>query len=150
MTDASGKPYGYNGHGSLASMNTTATTITSLSTESSIAARSPLRSSLKKPRPRDDGSAGMGFHNPGTYDSYINYIIKCLCMYTYHKNEIFLKFLLLKYLAKGRGIKLLIFSVYSYLIISISFFSGFSGHSPTLSRNGSQKKVRIQTHSTEV
>lgn len=27
---------------------------------------------------------------------------------------------------------------------------GFSTHSPTLSRNGSQKKVRIQTHSTEV
>ncbi|XP_076303674.1 uncharacterized protein LOC143221901 [Lasioglossum baleicum] len=27
---------------------------------------------------------------------------------------------------------------------------GFSAHSPTLSRNGSQKKVRIQTHSTEV
>ncbi|KOX73862.1 hypothetical protein WN51_13940 [Melipona quadrifasciata] len=26
---------------------------------------------------------------------------------------------------------------------------GFSAHSPTLSRNGSQKKVRIQTHSTE-
>ncbi|XP_058793794.1 uncharacterized protein LOC131665734 isoform X2 [Phymastichus coffea] len=27
---------------------------------------------------------------------------------------------------------------------------GFSTHSPTLQRNGSQKKVRIQTHSTEV
>ncbi|XP_011312991.1 uncharacterized protein [Fopius arisanus] len=27
---------------------------------------------------------------------------------------------------------------------------GFSTHSPTLTRNGSQKKVRIQTHSTEV
>jgi hypothetical protein len=27
---------------------------------------------------------------------------------------------------------------------------GFSGHSPTLSRNGSMKKVRIQTHSTAV
>ncbi|XP_033211940.1 uncharacterized protein LOC117169598 [Belonocnema kinseyi] len=27
---------------------------------------------------------------------------------------------------------------------------GFTAHSPTLSRNGSQKKVRIQTHSTEV
>lgn len=27
---------------------------------------------------------------------------------------------------------------------------GFSGTSPTLSRNGSTKKVRIQTHSTEV
>lgn len=27
---------------------------------------------------------------------------------------------------------------------------GFSSHSPTLTRNGSQKKVRIQTHSTEV
>ncbi|XP_077298919.1 uncharacterized protein LOC143920087 [Arctopsyche grandis] len=92
ITDSSGKPYVYNGHGSLASMNTTATTITSLSTEGSVLARSPLRSSLKKPRPpRDESNAGMGFHNPG-----------------------------------------------------------FSGHSPTLSRNGSQKKVRIQTHSTEV
>lgn len=27
---------------------------------------------------------------------------------------------------------------------------GFSGTSPTMSRNGSMKKVRIQTHSTEV
>lgn len=66
MTDSSGKPYVYNGHGSLASMNTTATTLTNLSTESSIVARSPLRSSLKKPRPpRDDGNPGLGFHNPG-------------------------------------------------------------------------------------
>lgn len=27
---------------------------------------------------------------------------------------------------------------------------GYSAHSPTFTRNGSQKKVRIQTHSTEV
>ncbi|OWR54148.1 hypothetical protein KGM_200803 [Danaus plexippus plexippus] len=85
MTDASGKPYSTNGHGSVASMNTTATTLTGLS--DSTITRSPLRSSLKKPKPKD----GMGIQNPG-----------------------------------------------------------YSGHSPPLNRNGSQKKVRIQTHSTEV
>ncbi|KAL4719696.1 hypothetical protein ACJJTC_007885 [Scirpophaga incertulas] len=84
MTDASGKPYSSNGHGSVGSVNTTATTLTGLSDASTIT-RSPLRSSLKKPR------AGLGIHNPG-----------------------------------------------------------YSGHSPPLNRNGSQKKVRIQTHSTEV
>ncbi|XP_068623101.1 uncharacterized protein [Battus philenor] len=87
MTDASGKPYSTNGHGSVASMNTTATTLTGLSDASTIT-RSPLRSSLKKPRPRDQG---LGIQNPG-----------------------------------------------------------FPDHSPPLNRNGSQKKVRIQTHSTEV
>ncbi|XP_063366139.1 uncharacterized protein LOC134654600 [Cydia amplana] len=86
MTDASGKPYSSNGHGSVASMNTTATTLTGAS-EASTITRSPLRSSLKKPRP----APGLGIPNPG-----------------------------------------------------------YSGHSPPLNRNGSQKKVRIQTHSTEV
>ncbi|XP_028161913.1 uncharacterized protein LOC114353926 isoform X3 [Ostrinia furnacalis] len=89
MTDASGKPYSSNGHGSVGSVNTTATTLTGLSDASTIT-RSPLRSSLKKPRPRE-GEPGLGIHNPG-----------------------------------------------------------YSGHSPPLNRNGSQKKVRIQTHSTEV
>ncbi|KAG6446902.1 uncharacterized protein LOC115441381 [Manduca sexta] len=89
MTDASGKPYSTNGHGSVASMNTTATTLTGLSDASTIT-RSPLRSSLKKPRPREE-QPGLGIQNPG-----------------------------------------------------------YSGHSPPLNRNGSQKKVRIQTHSTEV
>ncbi|CAH0591552.1 unnamed protein product [Chrysodeixis includens] len=90
MTDASGKPYSTNGHGSVASMNTTATTLTGLSDASTIT-RSPLRSSLKKPRPREGEAPGLGIQNPG-----------------------------------------------------------YSGHSPPLNRNGSQKKVRIQTHSTEV
>ncbi|XP_026330801.1 uncharacterized protein LOC113238212 isoform X2 [Hyposmocoma kahamanoa] len=90
MTDASGKPYSTNGHGSVASMNTTATTLTGLSDVSTIT-RSPLRSSLKKPRPREGEPGGLGIQNPG-----------------------------------------------------------YSGHSPPLNRNGSQKKVRIQTHSTEV
>ncbi|GBP59183.1 hypothetical protein EVAR_53337_1 [Eumeta japonica] len=85
MTDSSGKPYSTNGHGSVASMNTTATTLTAGSDASTIT-RSPLRSSLKKPR----DPAGLGIQNPG-----------------------------------------------------------YSGHSPPLNRNGSQKKVRIQTHSTE-
>ncbi|XP_045504660.1 uncharacterized protein LOC123701282 isoform X2 [Colias croceus] len=86
MTDASGKPYSTNGHGSVASMNTTATTLTGLSDASTIT-RSPLRSSLKKPK----AQGGLGIQNPG-----------------------------------------------------------YSGSSPPLNRNGSQKKVRIQTHSTEV
>jgi len=93
MTDASGKPYVHSpgssrqnaANGSLASMTTT--TSSNGSTSGSVT-RSPLRSSLKKPRPRPEG---MGIQNPG-----------------------------------------------------------FSGHSPTLSRNGSMKKVRIQTHSTAV
>ncbi|XP_060806320.1 uncharacterized protein LOC106138752 isoform X2 [Amyelois transitella] len=83
MTDASGKPYSSNGHGSVGSVTTAATTLSDASTIT----RSPLRSSLKKPRP----PAGLGIQNPG-----------------------------------------------------------YSGHSPPLNRNGSQKKVRIQTHSTEV
>lgn len=90
MTDASGKPYSTNGHGSVASMNTTATTLTGMSDASTIT-RSPLRSSLKKPRPREGEPGGLGIQNPG-----------------------------------------------------------YSGNSPPLNRNGSQKKVRIQTHSTEV
>ncbi|CAG9129871.1 unnamed protein product [Plutella xylostella] len=90
MTDASGKPYSSNGHGSVVSMNTTMSTVTGLSDASTIT-RSPLRSSLKKPRPREGEPGGLGIQNPG-----------------------------------------------------------YSGHSPTLNRNGSQKKVRIQTHSTEV
>jgi len=93
MTDASGKPYVHSpgssrqnaANGSVASMTTT--TSSNGSTSGSVT-RSPLRSSLKKPRPRPEG---MGIQNPG-----------------------------------------------------------FSGHSPTLSRNGSMKKVRIQTHSTAV
>ncbi|CAH1105521.1 unnamed protein product [Psylliodes chrysocephalus] len=88
MTDASGKPYASNG--SMASMQTTSTTLgsTNGSTIGSSITRSPLRSSLKKPKPKD---GGLGIQNPG-----------------------------------------------------------FSGTSPTMTRNGSQKKVRIQTHSTEV
>uniref|UniRef100_U5EPU8 Putative conserved plasma membrane protein n=1 Tax=Corethrella appendiculata TaxID=1370023 RepID=U5EPU8_9DIPT len=83
VTDSSGKPYqGING--SMQSMNTTLTTMSNGSTISSLT-KTPLRSSLKKPKSRD------GFSNPG-----------------------------------------------------------FSGHSPTMQRNGSVKKVRIQTHSTEV
>ncbi|KAL1509150.1 hypothetical protein ABEB36_003934 [Hypothenemus hampei] len=92
MTDASGKPYTAASNGSMASMNTTSTTLGStngstLGSSSIGTARSPLRSSLKKPKPKD----GLGIQNPG-----------------------------------------------------------FSGTSPTLNRNGSTKKVRIQTHSTEV
>lgn len=93
MTDASGKPYHLrDNNGSLASMNTTTTAASSNGSmlESSIT-RSPLRSSLKKPRQSNNN--GLGIQNPG--------------------------------------------------------FSG-SGHSPMMGRNGSVKKVRIQTHSTEV
>lgn len=91
MTDSSGKPYtsNSNGHGSVISMNTTVTNISNGSTIDSSLNRSPLRSSLKKPRNRD----GLGIQNPG--------------------------------------------------------FSG-SNQSPRLNRTGSVKKVRIQTHSTEV
>lgn len=94
MTDASGKPYPRETaaahNGSMASMNTTMTTASSngsTAASSVTVTRSPLRSSLKKPKQKD----GLGIQNPG-----------------------------------------------------------FSGTSPTLSRNGSTKKVRIQTHSTEV
>lgn len=94
MTDASGKPYVHlpgsshqqnAANGSIISVTTA--TSSNGSTGGSVT-RSPLRSSLKKPRPKQDG---MGIQNPG-----------------------------------------------------------FSGHSPILSRNGSMKKVRIQTHSTAV
>uniref|UniRef100_A0A1L8D9Y5 Uncharacterized protein n=1 Tax=Nyssomyia neivai TaxID=330878 RepID=A0A1L8D9Y5_9DIPT len=93
MTDASGKPYGAGSqgsatNGSMQSMNTTVTSMSNGSTVDSVT-RSPLRSSLKKPKPKD----ALGIQNPG--------------------------------------------------------FSG-SGQSPTMGRNGSMKKVRIQTHSTEV
>ncbi|EEB11075.1 conserved hypothetical protein [Pediculus humanus corporis] len=88
MTDASGKPYArsptYNG--SLASV----TTMTTTTSNGSSVTRSPLRSSLKKPRP-PPGDSSLGIHNPG-----------------------------------------------------------FSQGSPTMQRNGSVKKVRIQTHSTAV
>lgn len=89
MTDASGKPYTMGTNGSTMSVGTASTTLGSNGSTiaSSSVARSPLRSSLKKPKPKD----GLGIQNPG-----------------------------------------------------------FSGTSPTLSRNGSTKKVRIQTHSTEV
>lgn len=93
MTDSSGKPYSgsvtTNG-GSIMSMNTTLTSMSNGSTLDSVT-RSPLRSSLKKPKPRGENT--LGIQNPG--------------------------------------------------------YSG-SGHSPTMQRNGSVKKVRIQTHSTEV
>lgn len=88
VTDASGKPYSGMTNGSMASMSTTLTSVSNSSTVESLT-RSPLRSSLKKPRPKE----GLGIQNPG--------------------------------------------------------FSG-TGHSPPLNRNGSVKKVRIQTHSTEV
>ncbi|XP_052129809.1 uncharacterized protein LOC113210007 [Frankliniella occidentalis] len=97
VTDASGKPYA-RGHtnGSMSSVITSNTTLSSNGGGSSVASipsvtRSPLRSSLKKPRPRPAEGDGMGIQNPG-----------------------------------------------------------FSGTSPTLNRNGSVKKVRIQTHSTAV
>lgn len=104
MTDSSGKPYRISHYydskgsgsvattingGSVQSMNTTLTSMSNGSTFDSIT-RSPLRSSLKKPRNKD---ANLGFQNPG--------------------------------------------------------FSG-GNQSPNMNRNGSVKKVRIQTHSTEV
>jgi hypothetical protein len=92
MTLSSGRPYSPPRPYSPGSPSTTMSTVTgsvgsvaTLSTNGST--RSPLRSSLKKPKPKD----GLGIQNPG-----------------------------------------------------------FSGGSPTLSRNGSVKKVRIQTHSTAV
>ncbi|XP_046807517.1 uncharacterized protein LOC111677156 [Lucilia cuprina] len=92
VTDASGKPYAgiRNGSGSVASMSTMVTSVSNGSTVESVT-RSPLRSSLKKPRPRPENA--LGIQNPG--------------------------------------------------------YSG-SGNSPPMRRNGSVKKVRIQTHSTEV
>lgn len=91
VTDSSGKPYSSstNGQGSVLSMNTTVTSVSNGSTLDSSVSRSPLRSSLKKPRNRD----ALGIQNPG--------------------------------------------------------FSG-ANQSPRMNRVGSVKKVRIQTHSTEV
>jgi len=64
MTDASGKPYG-SINGSVQSMNTTVTSVTNGSSVGSIT-RSPLRSSLKKPRqPRATTTDGLGIQNPG-------------------------------------------------------------------------------------
>lgn len=89
MTDASGKPYARSGtNGSVATLSTTLSS--NGSTVGSSLTKSPLRSSLKKPRPANNNN-GLGIQNPG-----------------------------------------------------------FSGSSPTPSRNGSMKKVRIQTHSTAV
>lgn len=87
MTDASGRPYvrSSNTNGSLASVATVTTTVSN----GSSLTRSPLRSSLKKPKP--PAADGLGIQNPG-----------------------------------------------------------FSQGSPTMQRNGSVKKVRIQTHSTAV
>lgn len=91
MTDASGKPYvrsrSPNYNGSLASVTTMSTT----TSNGSSVTRSPLRSSLKKPRPTAADGGALGIQNPG-----------------------------------------------------------FSQGSPTFTRNGSVKKVRIQTHSTAV
>lgn len=91
MTDSSGKPYirRINDEGSVLSVNTTVTSISNVSTIDGSVRRSPLRSSLKKPR----NNEGLGIQNPG--------------------------------------------------------FSG-SNNSPRMKRMGSVKKVRIQTHSTEV
>lgn len=89
MTDASGKPYARSGtNGSVATLSTTLSS--NGSTVGSSLTKSPLRSSLKKPR-QPNNNNGLGIQNPG-----------------------------------------------------------FSGSSPTPSRNGSMKKVRIQTHSTAV
>ena len=61
MTDSSGKPYtGIVNGGSVASMNTTLTSVSNGSTLDSVT-RSPLRSSLKKPKRPD----GLGIQNPG-------------------------------------------------------------------------------------
>lgn len=92
MTDSSGKPYSSsvtNG-GSVASMNTTLTSVSNGSTIEGSVTRSPLRSSLKKPKVRD----GLGIQNPG--------------------------------------------------------YSGSSQSPTSMQRSASIKKVRIQTHSTEV
>lgn len=89
MTDSSGKPFVLGTNGSVLSMNTTVTSVSNGSTMDGSVTRSPLRSSLKKPKTRD----GLGIQNPG--------------------------------------------------------FSG-GNCSPHMSRTCSVKKVRIQTHSTEV
>jgi hypothetical protein len=95
MTASSGRPYSpssptrpYSPSSPSTTMSTVTGSVGSVATISTNGStRSPLRSSLKKPKPKD----GLGIQNPG-----------------------------------------------------------FSGASPTLSRNGSVKKVRIQTHSTAV
>uniref|UniRef100_A0A336KY36 CSON001294 protein n=1 Tax=Culicoides sonorensis TaxID=179676 RepID=A0A336KY36_CULSO len=61
MTDSSAKPYS-SINGSIQSMNTTVTSVTNGSSIGSVT-RSPLRSSLKKPRPRNND--GLGIQNPG-------------------------------------------------------------------------------------
>lgn len=95
MTHASGKPYA----GSIGSVTTTMTTMSNGSTMTDgtysstiMTSRGPLRSSLKKPRPKPVADE-FGIQNPG--------------------------------------------------------FAG-SNHSPHMERKGSVKKVRINTHSTEV
>lgn len=94
MTSASGKPYA----GSFGSVSTAMTsvsngsTLTDGTTSTIMTSRGPLRSSLKKPRPRPQND-DFGIQNPG--------------------------------------------------------FHGL-GQSPRMDRKGSIKKVRIQTHSTEV
>lgn len=89
MTDSSGKPYTSGTNGSVLSMNTTVTNVSNNTSLDSSIGKSPLRSSLKKPRNRE----GLGIQNLG--------------------------------------------------------FSG-ANHSPRMNRTSSMKKVRIQTHSTEV
>ncbi|XP_049541853.1 uncharacterized protein LOC125955058 [Anopheles darlingi] len=95
VTDASGRPYPPSGmNGSMQSVNTTVTTVSNGSTiGSGSVTRTPLRSSLKKPRPPNSTNDGLGIRNPG--------------------------------------------------------YSG-GNQSPRMQRNGSVKKVRIQTHSTDV
>lgn len=92
MTRSSGKPYA----GSIGSVTTTVTTLSngsSMTDGSTImTSRGPLRSSLKKPRPKPPAD-DFGIQNPG--------------------------------------------------------FHG-TNKSPTMERKGSVKKVRINTHSTEV
>lgn len=89
VTDSSGKPYATGTNGSIASLQTTVTSISNSTSLENSLIRSPLRSSLKKPRNHD----GLGIQNLG-------------------------------------------FSAANY--------------SPRMNRTGSVKKVRIQTHSTEV
>ncbi|XP_063709789.1 uncharacterized protein LOC134838234 [Culicoides brevitarsis] len=62
MTDSSAKPYS-SINGSVQSMNTTVTSVTNGSSIGSVT-RSPLRSSLKKPR-QQRSNDGLGIQNPG-------------------------------------------------------------------------------------
>ncbi|XP_052862264.1 uncharacterized protein LOC128268981 isoform X1 [Anopheles cruzii] len=96
VTDSSGRPYSSGMNGSMQSVNTTITNVSNGSTVGSgSVTRTPLRSSLKKPRPPNTTTTtdGFGIRNPG--------------------------------------------------------YSG-GNQSPRMQRNGSVKKVRIQTHSTDV